>query len=57
MIHIRNAVKVRASGKIKSRTIHSGAFYLSAYNVNQVSEGGRTSSSTSTVPTEYMTGY
>ena len=26
MIHIKNAVKVKASGKIKRSTIHSGAF-------------------------------
>ena len=30
MIHIRNAVNVRASGKMRSSTIQSGAFCISA---------------------------
>ena len=30
IIHIKNAVKVRASGKMRSSTIQSGAFCISA---------------------------
>jgi hypothetical protein len=80
MIHIKKAVKVMASGKIKRSTIQSGAFCHELYPSEPIplphgigrelqgrgykeedhtgeggAEGRRTSSSTSTVPTEYIT--
>lgn len=59
MIHMRNAVRVRASGKIRSRTRYNAAFWYRdvSWSLELYSGGGRqlTSSSTSTVPTEYIT--